>query len=160
MGRYTAPQGELPRQRGHEEAMRAKVPGKMSHLTSRCPAKLWFVFGGKSQILRQCRRRKRVNMSALSDSGFEEDLQSPSPSQQQLPAPWSGLRLAAEDLHSDHDDSCFIIQTNKQEDFLALDCLARQPQVTGVHLKLSFRREVFRGPSCACSYSINKQTAG
>ncbi|XP_060763918.1 cyclin-O [Neoarius graeffei] len=69
-------------------------------------------------------------MSTLSDSGFEEDLQSPSPSQQHVAAPWSGHGLAAEDLHSQHDESCFIIQTNKQEDFLPLDCLARQPQIT------------------------------
>lgn len=39
MGRYDVPRGELPRRRVHEEAMRAKVPGKMSQLTSRRPTK-------------------------------------------------------------------------------------------------------------------------
>lgn len=50
MGRYTAPHGELPWRRGHEEAMRAKVPGKMSLLTSRCPTKSCSGFGGKSEV--------------------------------------------------------------------------------------------------------------
>lgn len=75
-------------------------------------------------------------MSTLSDSGFEEELHSPSPSHQHLTQPCpggSGGRLPAEGIYRDYDESCFIIQRNNQENFLALDCLARQPQVTGEH---------------------------
>ncbi|XP_058230560.1 cyclin-O [Hemibagrus wyckioides] len=72
-------------------------------------------------------------MSTLSDSGFEEDLHSPSPSPLHSTRTWSAPtcdRLTADCLHSDYDESCFIIQRNNQEGFLALDCLARQPQIT------------------------------
>ncbi|XP_072520854.1 cyclin-O [Salminus brasiliensis] len=71
-------------------------------------------------------------MSNFSDSGFEEDLQSPSPSKH---AAVSWLREQDERLTADwhemnYDESCFIIQQNNEEKFLALDCLARQPQIT------------------------------
>lgn len=146
MGRYAASQGELPWRRGHEEAMRAKVPGKKSLLTSRCPTQSWSGFGwGESQRSEYAtvqgerkggRTAIRVNMSNLSDSGFEEELQSPSPSHQQFRRTWSGHSgdtLTTECLH--YDETCFTIQRDNQEDFLALDCLAGQPQVTGAHLK-------------------------
>ncbi|MCI4392503.1 hypothetical protein PGIGA_G00146740 [Pangasianodon gigas] len=70
----------------------------------------------------------RVNMSTLSDSGFEEDLHSPAESREQRARPRA--RLSAERLHCDYDESCFIIQTHKQHHFQARDCLARQPQIT------------------------------
>lgn len=43
MGRYAAPRGELPRRRGHEEAMRAKIPGKIltSHVTLSNKVMVW-----------------------------------------------------------------------------------------------------------------------
>lgn len=72
-------------------------------------------------------------MSTLSDSGFEEELQSPSPSHPHFTRPWSGSsgdRRTPDRLHSDYDESCFLIQRNNQENFVARDCLARQPQVT------------------------------
>ncbi|XP_066509247.1 cyclin-O protein B-like [Hoplias malabaricus] len=71
-------------------------------------------------------------MSTFSDSGFEEDLQSPSPSRP-FTTPRSrdqGERLTADFHEMNYDESCFIIQKNNEEKFLALDCLARQPQIT------------------------------
>ncbi|XP_016393896.1 cyclin-O protein B-like [Sinocyclocheilus rhinocerous] len=53
-------------------------------------------------------------MSALSDSGFEEDLHA------------SGSELQECD---DEEESCFIIQRHNELQFLAHNCLARQPQV-------------------------------
>ncbi|KAK3514469.1 hypothetical protein QTP70_018695 [Hemibagrus guttatus] len=88
---------------------------------------------GRYVAPRESRSAVRVKMSALSDSGFEEDLHSPSPSPHHATRPWSAPtcdRLTADCLHSDYDESSFIIQRNNQEDFLALDCLARQPQIT------------------------------
>ncbi|KAK1806806.1 hypothetical protein P4O66_005285 [Electrophorus voltai] len=71
-------------------------------------------------------------MSTLSDSGFEEDFQSPSPSNF-FTIPWSvnlNNRLIADHHEVIYDESCFIIQKNNEEEFLALNCLARQPQIT------------------------------
>ncbi|XP_007236231.3 cyclin-O [Astyanax mexicanus] len=67
-------------------------------------------------------------MSTFSDSGFEEELQSPSP--RGLPAEQPD-RLTA-DCHQElsYDESCFTIQKNNQLKFLALGCLSRQPQIT------------------------------
>ncbi|XP_076843291.1 cyclin-O isoform X2 [Brachyhypopomus gauderio] len=70
-------------------------------------------------------------MSTLSDSGFEEDF-SASPSNC-LNCPWSedlNNRLTADHHEVICDESCFIIQRNNEEEFLALNCLARQPQIT------------------------------
>ncbi|XP_059405049.1 cyclin-O [Carassius carassius] len=64
-------------------------------------------------------------MSALSDSGFEEDLHT-------SPAAASSARLTS-DLHvheCDYEESCFIIQRHNELQFLAQNCLARQPQIT------------------------------
>uniref|UniRef100_A0A4W4HKG3 Cyclin-like domain-containing protein n=1 Tax=Electrophorus electricus TaxID=8005 RepID=A0A4W4HKG3_ELEEL len=66
------------------------------------------------------------------DSGFEEDFQSPSPSNF-FTIPWSvnlNNRLIADHHEVIYDESCFIIQKNNEEEFLALNCLARQPQIT------------------------------
>ncbi|XP_016360821.1 cyclin-O protein B-like [Sinocyclocheilus anshuiensis] len=54
-------------------------------------------------------------MSALSDSGFEED-----------------LHASGSELHEcdDEEESCFIIQRHNEQQFLAHNCLARQPQIT------------------------------
>ncbi|KAM9446672.1 cyclin-O [Clarias gariepinus] len=66
-------------------------------------------------------------MSAMSDSGFEEELQSPSPCQQHVTRPWAE---SARDTPTHSDESCFITQSHKQQHFLTRDCLARQPQIT------------------------------
>ncbi|XP_030646520.1 cyclin-O [Chanos chanos] len=72
-------------------------------------------------------------MSVLSDSGFEEDIQSLSPSPPPL-LHWSTVpqdRLVADRQDfQEYDESCFVIQLHNEETFLASDCLARQPQVT------------------------------
>ncbi|KAL7836453.1 hypothetical protein AOLI_G00277370 [Acnodon oligacanthus] len=71
-------------------------------------------------------------MSTLSDSGFEEDLQSPSPSKL-FTAPRTGElteRLSADCHEMSYDESCFIIQKNNEKKFLAVNCLACQPQIT------------------------------
>ncbi|KAF4074567.1 hypothetical protein AMELA_G00240850 [Ameiurus melas] len=87
----------------------------------------------QSQSVKGRRTEIRASMSTLSDSGFEEDLLSPSPCLQHPTQPWPGSsshRLTADCLHSDYEQSCFLIQRNNEEDFLALECLARQPQIT------------------------------
>ncbi|XP_043096437.1 cyclin-O [Puntigrus tetrazona] len=60
-------------------------------------------------------------MSALSDSGIEEDLHA---------SPAETSRLTSELQECDYEESCFIIQRHNEVHFLALDCLARQPQIT------------------------------
>ncbi len=61
-------------------------------------------------------------MSALSDSGFEEDLHT-------SPAAASSVGLTPDLQECDYDESCFIIQRHNELQFLAQNCLARQPQV-------------------------------
>ncbi|XP_036453851.1 cyclin-O [Colossoma macropomum] len=71
-------------------------------------------------------------MSTFSDSGFEEDLQSPSPSKL-FKAPQTrelNERLTADCQEMNYDESCFIIQKNNEKKFLAVNCLACQPQIT------------------------------
>uniref|UniRef100_A0A671QZI1 Cyclin-O protein B-like n=1 Tax=Sinocyclocheilus anshuiensis TaxID=1608454 RepID=A0A671QZI1_9TELE len=62
-------------------------------------------------------------MSALSDSGFEEDLHT-------SPAAASSVRLTSDLQECDYEESCFIIQRHNELQFLAQNCLARQPQIT------------------------------
>ncbi|XP_067295987.1 cyclin-O [Pseudorasbora parva] len=58
-------------------------------------------------------------MSSLSDSGFEEDLKS------------SPVKSSRSDWHErDYEESCFLIQRHNELQFLAQNCLARQPQIT------------------------------
>lgn len=75
-------------------------------------------------------------MSVLSDSGFEEDFHSPSPSSslrvprlQQVDAETYPL-LADWQLHLDYDETCFTIQKHCEKEFLTRDCLIHQPQVS------------------------------
>ncbi|XP_051980541.1 cyclin-O protein B-like [Xyrauchen texanus] len=64
-------------------------------------------------------------MSTLSDSGFEEDLQS-SPAVKQWTVD-SSIRLT---LECDYEECCFIIQRHNEQQFLAQNCLDHQPQIT------------------------------
>ncbi len=74
--------------------------------------------------MRQLKRKELVSseMSALSDSGFEEDLHT-------SPAAASSVGLSSDLQECDYEESCFIIQRLNELQFLAQDCLARQPQV-------------------------------
>ncbi|KAL1274257.1 hypothetical protein QQF64_027071 [Cirrhinus molitorella] len=62
-------------------------------------------------------------MSTLSDSGFEEDLHT-------SPVKGSSVRLTPDLQECDYEESCFIIQRHNEQQFLAQNCLARQPQIT------------------------------
>ncbi|XP_051750985.1 cyclin-O [Ctenopharyngodon idella] len=59
-------------------------------------------------------------MSILSDSGFEEDLHT-SPVKRGSTSAWH---------ECDYEESCFNIQRHNELQFLAQNCLARQPQIT------------------------------
>lgn len=63
--------------------------------------------------------------STLSDSGFEDELLC-------SPVRCAGLRCGSDGQVCDYEDSetCFIIQRLNQQQFLALNCLSRQPQIT------------------------------
>ncbi|XP_051951521.1 cyclin-O protein B-like [Xyrauchen texanus] len=66
-------------------------------------------------------------MSTLSDSGFEEDLQS-SPA-----VKWTedySIRLTLDWDGCDYEECCFIIQRHNEQQFLAQNCLDNQPQIT------------------------------
>ncbi|KAL2092117.1 hypothetical protein ACEWY4_011915 [Coilia grayii] len=112
-------------------------------------------------------------MSVLSDSGFEEDFHSPSPSSTlrlisrlQVDAEKYPL-LADWQLHLDYDETCFTIQKHSEKQFLTRNCLAQQPQVNAEarcklvswliavhrHFKLSFE-------SCCLAVNIMDRFLG
>ncbi|XP_028822691.1 cyclin-O [Denticeps clupeoides] len=70
-------------------------------------------------------------MSVLSDSGFEEDLQTPSPVLRlEWPADAARLMGAWPAGSPDCEESCFRVQKRNQEEFRTGSCLERQPQLT------------------------------
>ncbi|KAI5625307.1 cyclin-O [Silurus asotus] len=69
-----------------------------------------------------------------SDSGFEDDIHTPSSSQQRLKGPGSRdppyTMTQCHDLYSEYEEDHFIHQKNKQEYFLVLNSLSGQTQIT------------------------------
>ncbi|XP_055053980.2 cyclin-O [Misgurnus anguillicaudatus] len=65
-------------------------------------------------------------MSTLSDSGFEEDLQTSPVNQWEVD---SSIRLTSDWHEAEYKESCFLIQRQNELQFLVHDCLANQPQI-------------------------------